>query len=432
MQTPNFTNCLRRAGSVAGLTLLVGALASAAWQSLQWGDADHKKMGKALAKLAAEKTSDKDIEKARAEILGDLEKLGRKAGAKTDEAAVELALAAHSDIGKALAYSKEFSRTLKPGKVEARKSQFRETTTDYALSLPAAYKPTNAPIPLILCVPGLKDGKPTDPQRFLQDQLQDTAVREGAAIVAVAMPGGTANWVELGSDASPGGLFALMSVYRDVTKAAAVAPDKIFVLGREQGAAAAMALGARFPHLFAGVAVMAADIEPLSVANFCNLSTLLQGGANSSAFEAQIKEAGYNNCTIKADATVADLWTWITQTARATNPAKVVIEPGVARISNAYWLKFPAVDGMQGKVSATADRSSNTIKIDCPADVASITVSLNDALADLSKPITFVINGREQTHKVVRNLVDMLDFIQRGASDGTRVYVTKILLDVPR
>jgi hypothetical protein len=59
-------------------------------------------------------------------------------------------------------------------------------------------------------------------------------------------------------------------------------------------------------------------------------------------------------------------------------------------------------------------------------------VSLNDALADLSKPITFVINGREQTHKVVRNLVDTLDFIQRGASDGTRVYVTKILLDVPR
>jgi hypothetical protein len=33
---------------------------------------------------------------------------------------------------------------------------------------------------------------------------------------------------------------------------------------------------------------------------------------------------------------------------------------------------------------------------------------------------------------VVRNLVDTLDFIQRGASDGTRVYVTKILLDVPR
>lgn len=420
----------RGAGAALVAAFAVVAVASAAWQTLDWSDADHKKLGRAINKYLAEKSSDKDRDKAHAEILGDLEKFGRKKGAKTEEDAIHASLASCFDLGRALAYSNDL-KNLRGGKATATKVEFGGESFDYALQLPSAYKPTGDPLPVLLCVPQLRDGKPLAGITFLQDQVQDPALREGAVIAAVNMPADTARWAVVKDENGIGGLFALMAVYSDLVRTLNVDCDRVFVLGREQGASAAAELCARYPQLFAGVAAMAGDINVLPAANFCNLPTFLQGGANSSAFEEQTKQLGYNNCTIKADATIADVWSWMQQTRRVSNPAKVVLQPEPLKIFNAYWIRIPRTEGLQGKITAAADRGSNTIRIDSE-EVRSVTLFLNDAIVDLGKPITFVLNGREQQQRIARNVDDTLSLIARGTSDPGRLYVAQVSLDIPR
>jgi hypothetical protein len=421
---------LRRATPIALFAFLVTSVASAAWQTLDWSDSDHKKMGRALNKFFGEKTSEKDKEKARAEILGDLEKFGKKRGIKDAEEAVQAALASHADLGKALGYSSD-AKNLRGGKAAALKTSFGGETFEYALQLPAAYKPAGPALPLVLCLPGMRDGKPLAPMTFLQDDLHEPALRDGAAIAVVGMPNEAELWNVLDADGRPGGLFAAMAVFRDVSNSVAIDFDRVYVLGREQGVPAAMVLGAKYPHLFAGIAGLAGDTGEIGAANFCNLPTFLQGGANSAKFEEDGKQLGYANCTIKPDATLADLWSWMGQTTRAASPSKIVIAPEPLQVFKAYWLSFAKTEGLQGAITATADRSTNTIKIDSE-EVRSMTLYLNDALVDLSKPITFVLNGHNQQQKVARSLDDMLGLISRGTSDPGRVFVAQITLDIPR
>lgn len=423
-------SALHRGASVALAAAFAVSLASAAWQTLEWSDADHKKVGRAINKYLAEKTSDKDREKARAEIVADLEKSGRKKGARTDEDAIHTGLASCFDLGRALAYSNDL-KNLRGGKATAAKVEFGGESFDYALLLPTAYKPSGEPLPLVLCIPGLRDGKPLAGTTFLQDQLQEPALREGAVLAAVDMPADSARWSIVKDESGPGGLFALMSVYGDLVRTLNVDADRVFILGREQGALAAADLGARYPQLFAGVIAMAGDIGTPPAPNFCNLATFLQGGANSTAFEEATKQLGYNNCTIKADASAADVWSWIQQTRRVANPAKIVLQPEPVKTYNAYWLRIPRTEGLAGKITAAADRGSNTIRIDSE-EVRSVTLFLNDAIVDLGKPITFVLNGREQQQRVARSLDDMLSLIARGTSDPGRVYVAQVTLDIPR
>ncbi len=421
---------LGRAARALFVTTAAAAVASAAWQTFEWGDADHKKMGKALNKYFAEKTSEKDREKARGEILGDLAKFGKKKGAKGDEEAVAAALAACHDLGRALAYSSDLKNT-RGGKATVMKVEFGGETIEYALQLPSAYKPGGDPLPVLLCVPGMRDGKAVSGVTFLQEQLLEPSLRDGAVLAAVNMPGDHSRWNVVKDESGAGGLFSLMAVYSDIVRTLSVDCDRVFVMGREQGAAAAVELGARYPQLFAGVAALAGDIGAVPAGNFCNLPSFLQGGANSSAFEEQNKQLGYNNCTIKADANAADLWSWASQTHRVANPAKVVLQPGPLRTYNAYWLRIPPTEGVQGSITAVADRGSNTIKIDSP-EVLSMTLFLNDAIIDLSKPITFVLNGREQQQRIARSIDSTLSLISRGTSDPGRLYTAQVALDFPR
>jgi hypothetical protein len=421
---------LRRATPIALLALLTASVAAAAWQTLDWSDADHKKMGRALNKFFGEKTSEKEREKARAELLADLEKFGKKRGLKDPEEAVQAALASHADLGKALSYSGD-AKNVRGGKAAAMKVEFGGESFEYALQLPATYKPSGPALPLVLCIPGMREGKPLAPMTFLQDDLQDPALREGAVLAAIGMPEDDLLWTVLNSDGRPGGLFAAMAVFRDVSSSVTIDYDRVYVVGREQGVPAAMVLGAKYPHLFAGIAGLAGDIGEIAATNFCNLPTFLQGGANGTKFEEQSKQLAYGNCTIKPDATVADLWSWIGQTTRVANPAKVVLAPEPLKVYKAYWVGFAPIEGLQSTVTATADRATNTIKIDSE-EVRSMTLYLNDAIADLSKPITFVLNGRNQQQKVARSLDDMLALISRGTSDPGRLFVAQITLDIPR
>lgn len=159
-----------------------------------------------------------------------------------------------------------------------------------------------------------------------------------------------------------------------------------------------------------------------------NLPTLFVGaGGNATAFESKIKEAGYGNCTLRSDGNVADVWSWMAQTQRVSNPLKVVFKPVDPAHDRAYWLRIPPTEGLTSVISAECDRASNTIKVTAPG-VAQVTLMFNGALVDFTKKVNIEINGKSRSQSVVPTVEEMLQL--SSSSDNGRVYVARRVYDV--
>jgi hypothetical protein len=196
------------------------------------------------------------------------------------------------------------------------------------------------------------------------------------------------------------GIGVVMRTYGDVMRRATVDFDRIYLLGRGEGVATALHIASLNPHRFAAVIGMSGDAGGVGHENFHNLPTLFQaGGAEATAFEAKVKEAGYANCTIQAEPSLANLWSWIQQTPRVSNPTKITLLPGTPIPYRAYWFEIQPTEGVQGVITAEADRETNTIKINATG-VRRVYVYFNSEIVDLSKPVKIVLNGREQLCEV--------------------------------
>ncbi len=430
-QNPTVTSTSPRTRGVLAALIGVCALSFAAVAPFRQGEVDprdQQALGKLLAKYFKDGAKEEAKEKAKVEITAALEKIGKKKdkSVKDGGEAVLAALYMTRDLGRAMFYSGEY-KTLAGGKVLNEDAGDKKSPLPYALSLPKTYKSSGAPQTLILCIPGTKDGKTRTPQDYLTDQLTDSVLRDGAVIAVVTMPAAIANWP------TDEGIKAVMYTLRDIRSNVACDADRVYLLGRDQGVATALSICSRFPHLFAGVIGMAGDAgADTGHANFHNLPTFFQGGGGqASAFEAKVKEAGYNNCTVKPEATVADIWAWIQQSPRVSYPSKVTLAPGVPIPNKAYWLSIPPTEGVQGVVKGEADRATNTIVVTTPA-VRNITIFFNNELVDLSKPVKIVINGRERQEKITPSVDEWLALFLSGASDAGRVYVARRDYDVPK
>ena len=417
-----------RSGALALLAVLVLAPFAGARQVGELGDKEQQALGKSLNKFLTK--SDKEKEKAKSEFISALEKIGKKRGSKETQAALVSALSLPTDLGRVLFHSVEYKSSLRGGKaINEEIGSLSSSKTTYQLSLPSTYRAGASPLPLILAIPEFKDGKAVSPAEFLTANLTEQELREGAVIAAVPMPQNLATWNTLGEDRM-GGIAMVMYTWGDVVSKVGIDADRVYLLGRgTEAVTAAMHVASRYPHRFAGVIGMsgdaAADVAPT---NFRNLPTFFVGaGGNASTFEAKCKEAGFENCTLKADGTAADVGSWIAKTSRIANPMKVSFMPGDPFPDRAYWVRIPATDGLKSVVQAEADRATNTLKLTVP-EVRSVTVYLNATLIDFTKPVTIEINGKARTETIVPSVDDMLQLLT--TSDNGRVYVTQRTYEV--
>jgi hypothetical protein len=194
-----------------------------------------------------------------------------------------------------------------------------------------------------------------------------------------------------------------------------------------------MAIAARNPDRFAGVIGRSGDPAEMPCDNFKNLPTLFAGaGGGATAFADKCTKAGYdNNCTIKPEATEADIWAWIKDHPRISYPPKVVLLPGSPLPNKSYWLEIPPWDG-QGTaiVKGSIDRATNTITIEGEG-VRSVTLYFNDILVDMDKPVKVVCNGSEHTDVIPRNLGVMLELLTSGRLDPSKIYTASKEFDLP-
>jgi hypothetical protein len=416
-------------GARAGLLVTSLCAAALAGQEVL-KDHEVDKLATALGK-ALEKHGDtpgKERDKARAGLVEELEQVGKRLEAPKGSE-LERALMLTKELGAALARTGKY-KALARGRIDSFKSP---DGIEYSAWAPRTYDPKKQSYPVVLIVPGLEQGKPMRPETLLQQHWLDAGLRDQAILVVPSMPENTAAWsLASAPDDGPGGIAVIMQTLKEVRDNFAIDYDRCFLAGRELGVEAAMAVAMRFPHVFAGVIGRSGDIGDAPPDNFRNLPTLLSGGgAQATAFAEKAKAAGFDNCTLTANSTDAEVWTWMQAHSRQALPTEVTLVPGSPIPNSAYWIQVPPTDAKgNARVDAKADRETNTITI-TGGGVASVGVLLNDQLVDLSKPVKLVLNGAVQEHLIKRNLDVMLDMIFRGKSDPGRVYTAFMSFDLP-
>lgn len=425
MRNPTKSFLSLAAASVAVASLCMPVLA---WVQ-ELSESEHRALGGELKHYldvqAKPDAKAKDKDKAKEELLKALEKIGKKRVEK-DGDAVRAALALHVDLGRAVALANDY-KNAPGGKVSTESFEIRpKEKQEYALWLPPTYRATTY-MPLILVFPPMKDGKPMVPAQFLQEYWIESEVRDKAIIAVVSMPELAATWNQL-----DGGLGIAMRTFGVLTERFAIDRDRVYLLGRGEGVAPAVALASMYPQRFAAVVGTAGDAGKTAPANFQNLPTYFQGaGGDATGFEQKNKELGYDNCTISAAATVAEMWAWMQSHPRIANPAKVTLAPGAPAPSKAYWVEIQPTEGQGILITAEADRATNTVSIKASAGVPTVIIYLNDALVDLSKPVKVVLNGREQTDVIPRSVDDFLTLLNRGTCDSGMVYTARKAYDIP-
>jgi len=388
---------------------------------------DHDALGKVIAGFVEASDKNKGLDKARSEVAAEIDKFRNRL--KKDPLSLTV------DLGKSLweSLNYESAKGVKKGKVADNKYKNAESGMDftYATWAPPKYNP-KTPYPLILCIPD-KGEKPTD---HLTEKWIGQEIRENAVLAAIPMPEDPALWGEVGSQGKWGGTANLFTVLRDVNHTYATDFDRVYIAGRGVGVAAAMSIASRNPDRFAGVIGRSGDPNEMPCENFRNLPTFFAGaGAGATAFGDKCTKAGYENCTIKPEGTEADVWSWIKDHPRISNPGQVVLLPTLSPTSppptRVYWLEIPQWDG-QGKaiVRGNIDRASNTVTIDGEG-ITHVTLYFNDLLVDLDKPVKVLCNGAEHTDKIPRSLGTTLDLIYKARSDPGKLYVATKDYDLP-
>ena len=406
---------------------------AAAAQTLK--EADQEKIGRLFAKYIEARGEEKGINEAQEAIQKELEKLGKR---QEGNSPLQAALALSADLGRAYYYSVDYvksSRQVKAGAIETREIEVTypsETTISYSVWTPAKYKPREGPYALILALPGVEGGVVEKSSEHLVQHWQSGELRDQCIIAALDLPEDLESWDDLeASGAKPGGVSSLLFVFKELRDNWAIDFDRVFLAGRGPGVDAALRIGAKYPHLFAGVIGRTGVANEMPVDNFRNLPTFFAGvGDGGTKFQEATQALGFENCTIQGDADEAAVLAWVLATPRAANPLSVSLRPGTPIPNKAYWLEVPRTETTpETLVKADIDRETNTVTV-AGTGVDSVTLYFNDQLLDLSKPVHVVCNGVSSEHQLSRNLATALDLMYRGTNDPGRFYVAVRTFDL--
>ena len=407
--------------SLASLSLALLA-STAAGRQRRLSDEQLAPVGSAFADYFQARDAGRGLDSARAQLAARIDGL-RASLAGSDP------LASGADLRRALWLARELQeKGLQPGKIQEDRFQqgsFLVAGLEYAFRLPKSYQTGGVGYALILTLPD--EGQ--RPAAHLRADWTLRAILEEAILLAPAMPAEREEWTQVAVNGRPGGLSHVLTALRLATERFDVDLDRVYVAGSGKGVAAAVAAGNSGPQRFAGVIGRAGDTGTIGPENFSNLPTLFQnGGARATAFQAESKAAGQDNCTLQSGGKQQEVWDWIKAHPRVPNPTSVTVLVGELFPTHAYWLRL-APNAVYSRASATLDRKANELHI-TSTGVSQVSLLLNDELIDLDRPLRVITGGVEQSVSVPRDLTTMLDLLHEGRSDPARLYVSELSIDM--
>lgn len=193
-----------------------------------------------------------------------------------------------------------------------------------------------------------------------------------------------------------------------------VNPNKVYVMGYSAGGDGVWRLAPRMADYWAAASMMAGHPGDVSLVNLRNVPFMIWCGELDTAYErdqrckeriaematlhAQDPEGYINEGHIvkgkghwmdRQDSVAVD---WMAQYQRNPYPKKIVWRQEEVTKPHFYWLSAPANEIKRGK-EVTATYEGNTINIS-KCDYTTLTVSLNDKMMNLDKPITVKYQGK--------------------------------------
>ena len=193
-----------------------------------------------------------------------------------------------------------------------------------------------------------------------------------------------------------------------------VNPNKVYVMGYSAGGDGVWRLAPRMADYWAAASMMAGHPGDVSLVNLRNVPFMIWCGELDTAYErdqrckeriaematlhSQDPEGYINEGHIvkgkghwmeRQDSVAVD---WMAQYQRNPYPKKIVWRQEEVTKPHFYWLSAPANEIERGK-EVTATYEGNTINIS-KCDYATLTVSLNDKMMNLDKPVTVTYQGK--------------------------------------
>lgn len=386
-------------------------------------DSDHKKVGELMGACIEAYSEREGRRDAEAELKEAITKKWSKAAKGRDP------LSLSDDLAAALWYANDYGKVkkIKKGRIDDFTVPLPmfgdDMVSDSAVWLPKKYA-VKSQYPLVLCVPD-EGEKPED---HLNTHWAQSDLRDNAILIALDMPDDSEHW---GDSGKPGEAI-LMLALRDAREKFAIDFDRVFLAGRGPGVAAVMKIADRFSSRFCGIIGRTGDAADLQPENLSNVPCFFAGGGKlATDFAERTTGEGHAERVLKADGSVDDVWAWMQTVRRRSNPQEVFLIPGSPLPNSAYWLRVPPKEYAEGaRISAKADRASNTITIEATG-VDACTLSFNDTLVDLDKPVKVICNGSVNEDLVPRNFQTMMTMIYGARCEPGRVYTAEKNYDIP-
>jgi len=392
-------------------------------------DSEHKKVGKLMAECIEAYVKRDGQRDAQAELSEYLDKKWKKGA----EGRSPLSLS--DDLGAALWYATDYTKVkgIKKGRIEDLEIPVPFYGEDFVSTssvwIPKKYS-AKEKYPLVMIIPAQGER----PEDTLNEHWAEAEVRDGAILVALGMPEKTENWGALGTQNKPeeaGGTGILLSTFKHCQQSFAVDFDRVFLAGHGAGVEAAMLIANSFPDRFCAIVGRSGDAAAIAPENMSNLPCFFAGGGKrATEYSEQAADGGYAECQVQADAKLPDIWAWMQETRRRSNPEQVVLRPGQPFPNKAYWVVVPPIAyGEDARLVAKADRASNTITIEAKG-ITSVEVFLNDSLVDLEKPVKVVCNGAVNEDVIPRSFAFMMTSIYTSRSDPGKLYTASRSYDL--
>lgn len=237
-------------------------------------------------------------------------------------------------------------------------------------------------------------------------------------------------------------IIMMTTAYLDVN------PDKVYIMGYSAGGDGVWRLAPRMADYWAAASMMAGHPGDVSLVNLRNTPFSIWCGAEDSDYDRNLRcteriqemqslhaadpdgyiydghiMEGKGHWMDGEDAVAVD---WMAQYKRNPYPKRVVWQQEEVLHTDFYWLSAPASELERGK-KVIADISGNTIDF-TQCDYSMLTLSLNDKMLDLDKPVKVTLHGKTLFEGTVERKLSTLRATLYGRNDPSYMFPAQILV----
>lgn len=308
----------------------------------------------------------------------------------------------------------------------------------YSLMVPRSYKQDN-PIRTVLLVPGWDEkSKGWQDSRSLWSSTWEGSAAEKDTLFHIAhLPEEMAHDLDPIPDYSKTRedekevqrIMLLLAGLGETKRTYYLDRRRLFLDCGKESSGFGLRLAAHFPDLFAGLILRwPVETKDLRLGSLSGLPVLLISSpateAACQALQARLNGMAEDSCTViqAADeypfkASSVELEKWMGGVKRNLMRSKLVLEPNDDRFRSGGWAAIGRMDQIhtaapdkRPRLEAAIDRAANRIDVKT-VGIETFSLYLNDALVDLDKPFTVVVNGKAISEQRTRDFGSMLNLV---------------------